>query len=43
MGDPLEDVLSRYREVWRERLWWGVVLAACAGVVLGYVVRVVYG
>jgi len=39
MGDYLDVVLDRHRQIWRERLWWAAWLAAGAGVIVGYIVR----
>jgi hypothetical protein len=43
MGDSLEEVLHRHREIWRERLWYGVVVACCFGAVVGYMTRALFG
>lgn len=39
MSDHLNEILARHREIWFERMVWCCVLAACAGVVVGYLVR----
>jgi hypothetical protein len=43
MGDALEIVLQRHREIWRERLWWTAVIAGSVGAVAGYATRWIFG
>ena len=43
MSDPLNEVLDRHRQIWREHMAQAVILATCLGVVVGYLIRAWFG
>ena len=43
MGDALNEVLDRHRQIWRARMAYAVVVAMCLGVVVGYLIRAWFG